>query len=135
MMRSIPKVRSAVKNAAGGEPDLIEDGSCDRTLEMNDVVGEDLIDLRHHHRQHFSHMADYDSQPRVTVERSGDHHAKKMHRSFRVPAPTGGFKDAGCALGQTGEIGLAHELRRNMRMDLDRHIELDRGREQAVIAR
>ncbi len=111
-MWSMPKVCSAAENrrlvedAAGRDPDLIEDGLRDRALEMADVVFEHLIGARHHHRQHLAHVADDDLEFWMPVERAGDHHAQHMHRGFRMPAPACGLEDAARALRQIGEISL-----------------------------
>ena len=71
----------------------------------------------------------------MLVERAGDDHAQQMHGGLRMPAPAGGFQYARGAFGQAGEVGEAHRLRRDVRMNVDRNVELDRGGEQLVVAR
>ncbi len=71
----------------------------------------------------------------MAVERTGDHHAQHMYGGFRVPAPARGFEDAPRARRQVGEISLADRLGRNVRMDVDWHIELFRRGEDLVEAR
>ena len=50
------------------------------------------------------------------------------------PQPAG-LEHAACARRQIGEVGLPHGLRREVRVDVDRHVEVHRRRQQAVIAR
>ena len=141
-MRSMPKVCSAARNggsaedAAGGDPDLVEDGAADRPLQVVDVEREHLVDASQHHRQHFAHVADDElepadagraSRPAPCAARGSP--SPNASPSRRLPAR--GPRPAR----QIGVIGLPHRLGRQVRMDVDRHVELDRRREQAVVAR
>ena len=58
-----------------------------------------------------------------------------MDRRLRVPTPAGRFQHAAGARLEVGEIGLTYGFRREMRMDVDRHVEIDSRRQQAVVAR
>src|SRR6516225_12046095 len=58
-----------------------------------------------------------------------------MHRGFRMPAPAGGLEHAVGAVGQVRKVSLSHRFRRNVRMNVDRYVKLDRGGKQTVEAR
>src|SRR5215831_14327018 len=70
----------------------------------------------------------------MAVERSSDHQAKDVDRRLRMPAPPGALKYACGACRQIGEIGLSHGLGRQVRMDIDRHVEVDSRSQDTVIA-
>src|SRR5262252_11137968 len=55
--------RRLVEDAAGGEPDLIEDGARDRAFEMTDIVLKDLVDARHHHQVWLTTSGIFDEPP------------------------------------------------------------------------
>jgi len=44
------------EHAAGCEPDLVEDGSADRPLQVLDLESEHIIGTGQHHWQHFAHV-------------------------------------------------------------------------------
>ena len=106
-----------------------------RPLEMVDVQRRGLVDARHHHRQHLAHVADDELELGMLVERAGEHHAEQMDRGLRMPAPAGGLEHALRAFGRSGVVGLPHGSGRQVRMDVDRHVEFDGRGEQSVIAR
>ena len=139
-MRSIPKVSSAARNGgsvkmpAGREPDLIEDGAADRPRKMIDVERKHLVGARHHHRQHLAHVADDEFQPPMPVERTRQDQAQDLNGGLRMPAPAGHLQHAARTIRQIGVVGVPDGLGRQMRMDVDRNIELHRARQQRLIA-
>ncbi len=123
------------EDAAGREPDLVGDGAADGPLEVRDVARENLVEAGHHHRQHLAHVTDDELEAGMAVERAGEHHAEHVDSGFRMPAPAGCLEHAARARLQIGVIGLPHCLRRKVRVDVDRHVEVHGRREQAFIAR
>jgi hypothetical protein len=71
----------------------------------------------------------------MAVEGPRQHQAQHVDRGFLVPAPTGCFEHPGGAVRQVAVIGLPHRLGRQVRMDVNRHVEVFGGRQQPVIAR
>ena len=71
---------------------------------------------------------------RMAIERAGQYHSQHMQRGFRVPAPAGGFQDAAGTWFETGIIRLPHGIGRQMRMDVDWHVQRHRLRQNTVVA-
>jgi hypothetical protein len=88
MMRSMPKVSSAARNGGSLKiPLVVSEGAANRPRQMLDVERGDLVNARQHHRQHFTHVADDEPQPRVPIQRPRKHHAKHVDRRLRMPSP------------------------------------------------
>jgi hypothetical protein len=88
MMRSMPKVSSAARNGGSLKiPLVVSQGAANRPRQMLDVERGDLVNARQHHRQHFTHVADDEPQPRVPIQRPSKHHAKHVDRRLRMPSP------------------------------------------------
>ena len=64
-----------------------------------------------------------------------EHQAQQMDGGLRMPAPARRFQHTARARLQVGVVGLPHGLGRQVRMDVDRHVEIDGRRQQAVVAR
>ena len=66
---------------------------------------------------------------------AGQHHAQDVDSRLRMPAPAGLFEHAGSTRRQIGVVGQPNRLRCDVRVDVDRHVEVHRRCQQAVIAR
>ncbi len=71
----------------------------------------------------------------MPVERPCQHHAQQVDCRLRMPAPAALLDHAGRARRQIIVIGLPHGLGCQVRVDVDRHIEIYGGRQQAIVAR
>ena len=70
----------------------------------------------------------------MPVERAREHQAQDLDRRLRMPAPAGGFEHAARAIRQIRVVGAPDGFGREMRMDVDRNIELDGRRQQRIVA-
>src|SRR5262245_50564463 len=61
------------EHAAGCEPDLVENGSADRSLQVLDLESEHIIGTGQHHWQHFAHVPYDELESRMPIERAGEH--------------------------------------------------------------
>ena len=140
-MRSMPNVCSAAMNGGWLKMPLVVIQTCSTMVWLGSrfrwpiSARRSVVEARQHHRQHLAHVTDDHLELGMLVERPGHHHAKDVDRHLRMPAPARGGQHAVGALRQTGVVGLADVRRRHVGVDVDRHVELDRRREQAVIAR
>src|SRR5262249_145412 len=117
------------ENAAGGDPDLLENCAADRSAEVLDVGFRHLVATGQHGRQSLAHMTDDQLEPRMAVERAGPNQAQDVEGGFRVPAPTGRLQQVAGVAGKVAVVERAHRLWCQVRMQIERYVKALSGRQ------
>src|SRR5215813_429628 len=76
---------ACIEVATGGDPEVVAVVRTDRLAVVTGERSEDVIDAPQEERDAFAKMTQDHLQPGVTVEDTGDDHARRVQRGFIVP--------------------------------------------------